>query len=177
MTNMLDKLDVRSTDSSNVASGLSIVGVIATILSLLVEPAAPIVVPIATGVVIAKWAHEVYQRSRVALQRLMKYIMDLTLVLQTLTLVAGNQKLSRKAIKLAVKSYHDSPMSGQVHNRIQEYDRQLTILERADRDSLDQLVGLLQSYNISAEEMSDLRGKLPAVDLSSDEPWDTVEKS
>jgi hypothetical protein len=107
----------------------------------------------------------------------MKYIMDLTLVLQTLALVAGNQKLSRKAIKLAVKSYHDSPMSGQVHSQIQEYDRQLTIRERADRDSLDQLVELLQSYNISAEEMSVLRGKLPAVDLLSDEPWDTVEKS
>jgi hypothetical protein len=107
----------------------------------------------------------------------MKYIMDLTLVLQTLALVAGNQKLSRKAIKLAVKSYHDSSMSGQVHNRIQEYDGQLTILERADRDSLDQLVEMLRSYNISAEEMSVLRGKLPAVDLSSDEPWDTVEKS
>ncbi|KAG2746331.1 hypothetical protein P692DRAFT_20836127 [Suillus brevipes Sb2] len=178
MTNMLDKLDVRSTDpNNNVTIVLSTVYTIATILAVLVEPAAPIVVPIATGVVIAKWAHEVYQRSRVALQRLMKYIMDLTLVLQTLALVAGNQKLSRKAIKLAVKSYHDSPMSGQVHSQIQEYDRQLTIRERADRDSLDQLVELLQSYNISAEEMSVLRGKLPAVDLLSDEPWDTVEKS
>ncbi|KIK38643.1 hypothetical protein CY34DRAFT_381650 [Suillus luteus UH-Slu-Lm8-n1] len=107
----------------------------------------------------------------------MKYIIDLTLVLQTLALVAGNQELSRKAIKLAIKSYHDSPMSGDVHNRVQEYDRQLTFLERADRDSLDQLVKLLQSYKISAEEMTVLRGSLPAVDLLSDEPWDTVEKS
>ncbi|KAG2344142.1 hypothetical protein BDR05DRAFT_999304 [Suillus weaverae] len=108
------------------------------------------------------------------LQRFMKYIVDLTLVLQTLALVAGNQELTRKAIKLAVKSYHDSPMSGEVHNRIQEYDRQFTFRERADHDSLDRLVQLLQSYNISAEEMSDLRGKIPAVDLLSDEPWDTV---
>jgi hypothetical protein len=107
----------------------------------------------------------------------MKYIIDLTLVLQTLALVARNQELSRKVIKLAVKSYHNSPMSGEVHSRVQEYDRQLTFLERADRDSLDQLVKLLQSYNVSAEEMSVLRGRLPAVDLSSDEPWDAVEKS
>jgi hypothetical protein len=55
--------------SSNVhsASGLSIVGIIAAILPILVEPAAPIVVPIAAGVVIAKWVHEVYQRSYVLL--------------------------------------------------------------------------------------------------------------
>jgi hypothetical protein len=99
----------------------------------------------------------------------MKYIIDLTLVLQTLALVAGNQELSRKAIKLAVKPYHDSPMSGDVHNWVQEYDRQLTFLERTDRDSLDQLVKLLQSYKISAEEMTVLRGSLPAVDLLSDE--------
>ncbi|KAG2134597.1 uncharacterized protein EDB93DRAFT_1107293 [Suillus bovinus] len=54
--------------------------------------------------------------------------------------------------------------------------RQLTILARADRDSLDEFVKLLQSYSISAEEMMVLRSKLPAVDLSSDEPWDTAEK-
>ncbi|KAG2746346.1 hypothetical protein P692DRAFT_20836147 [Suillus brevipes Sb2] len=178
MANMLDELDVGpiADASKNFAFGLSIVGTIGTILSTM-GPAAPIVVPIVASVVIAKWVHEVYQRSRAALQRLMKYIIDLTLVLQTLALVAGNQELSRKAIKLAVKSYHDSPMSRDVHNRVQEYDRQLTFLERADRDSLDQLVKLLQSYKISAEEMTVLRGSLPAVDLLSDEPWDTVEKS
>ncbi|KAG2746350.1 hypothetical protein P692DRAFT_20954934 [Suillus brevipes Sb2] len=178
MTNMLDSVDVRSTDpNNNVGIELSTVATMATILSILVPSAAPIIEPIATGIGIAKWAHEVYQQSHVALQRLMKYIIDLTLVLQTLALVVGNKKLSRKAIKLAVKSYHDSPMSGQVHNRIQEYDKQLTIWERADRDSLDQLVGLLQSYNISAEEMSLLRRRLPSVEFSPDEPWDTVEES
>ncbi|KAG1738044.1 hypothetical protein EDD22DRAFT_809730 [Suillus occidentalis] len=178
MASMLDELDVGpiADANRNFAFGLSIVGTIGTILSTM-GPAAPIVVPIVASVVIAKWVHEVYQRSRAALQRIMKYIIDLTLVLQTLALVAGNQELSRKAIKLAVKSYHDSPMSRDVHNRVQEYDRQLTFLERADRDSLDQLVKLLQSYKISAEEMTVLRGSLPAVDLLSDEPWDTVEKS
>ncbi|KAG1722125.1 hypothetical protein EDB19DRAFT_469910 [Suillus lakei] len=179
VTNMVDKLDVGPvTDlNKNITFGLSIVGAIATIVSALSGPAAPIVVPIAAGVVIASWVHMAYQHSPVALQRFMKYIVDLTLVLQTLYLVSENQQLSRRAIKLVVKSYHDSPTSGDVHNRIREYDRQLTILECADRDSLDQLVKLLQSYNISAEEMSDLRGRFPAVDLSLNEPWDTVEKS
>jgi hypothetical protein len=44
------------------AFGLSIVGTIGTILSTM-GPADPIVVPIVASVVIAKWVHEVYQRS------------------------------------------------------------------------------------------------------------------
>ncbi|KAG1777945.1 hypothetical protein EV702DRAFT_1278288 [Suillus placidus] len=176
MTNMVDELDVGPTadPNKNLAFGLSIVGTVAGIVSALAGPAAPIVAPIMASVVIAKWAYDIYQQSRVALQRFMKYIIDLTLVLQTLYIVLqtpdlvsenrekqGKKELSRRAIKLAVRSYHESPMSGEVHNRIQEYDRDLTFRERADRDSLDQLVQLLQSYNISAEEMPDLRGKIP----------------
>ncbi|KAG1869884.1 hypothetical protein F4604DRAFT_1926669 [Suillus subluteus] len=173
MTNMVNELDVGPPADPNktLSFGLTIVGTIATIVSALSGPAAPIVVPIAASVVIASWVYEVYEQTRPALQRFMKYIIDLTLVLQTLVLVAGNQELSRKAIKLAVKSYHESPMNGEVHNRIQEYDRQMTLRQRASRDSLDQIIELLQSYNISAEEMSDLQRNLPAVDLSSDEPW------
>lgn len=173
---MVDELDVEPTadPNKNLAFGLSIVGTIATIVSTLAGPAAPIVVPIVASVVIANWVHEVYQRGRAALQRLMKYIMDLTLVLQILVLVSENQELSRRAIKLAVKSYHESGMSGRVHNRIQEYDKQLNFVGRAKRDSLDELINLLQSYNINAAEMVELRGKLPAMDLSSDEPWDAV---
>ncbi|KAG1835963.1 hypothetical protein DFJ58DRAFT_193038 [Suillus subalutaceus] len=179
MTNMVDELDVGPTanPNKNLAFGLTIVGAIAGIVSALSGPAAPIVVPIAAGVVVASWVYEVYQEARPALQRFMKYIIDLTLVLQTLYLLSENQELSRRAIKLAVKSYHESRMSGKVHNRIQEYNKQLTFRQRANRDSLDQFVELLQSYNISAEEISDLRGSLPAVDLSSDEPWITDEKS
>ncbi|KAG2124758.1 hypothetical protein BD769DRAFT_1606884 [Suillus cothurnatus] len=175
MTNMVNELDVGPTADSNMtlSFGLTIVGTIATIVSALSGPAAPIVVPIAASVVIASWVYEVYEESRPALQRFMKYIIDLTLVLQTLVLVAGNQELSRKVIKLAVKSYHESPMSREVHNRIQEHDRQLTLWQCANRDSLDQLVALLQSYDISAEEVSSLRGRLPDVDLSSDKPWGT----
>lgn len=179
MTNMVNELDVGPTADANqnLKFGLSMVGTIAGIASALAGPAAPIIVPIAVSVVVVKWVHEVYQQSCAALLRFMEYIIDLTLVLQTLYLLSENQELSRRAIKFAVKSYHDSPMNGRVRNRIQEYDRQLTLRKRVDRDSLDQLIELLQSCSISAKEASDLRGSLPAVDLSSDEPWDTVEKS
>jgi hypothetical protein len=106
----------------------------------------------------------------------MSYIVHLTLVLQTLYLLSESQELTRRAIKLAVASYLKSPMSGEVHTRIQEYDTQLTVLERADRDALDRMIEVIQLYSINAEEMSMLRAKIPRVGSSLDEPWEN-EKS
>lgn len=102
----------------------------------------------------------------------MSYITHLTLVLQTLYLLSESQELTRRAIKLAVTSYLASPMSGEVHARIQEYDTRLTVLERADRDTLDKIVEVMQFYSINAEDISMLRAKIPPVGSSSDEPWE-----
>jgi hypothetical protein len=43
------------------------VGTIAAIVSAMAGPAAPIVVPIAAGIVLAVWVHDVYQMSYVVL--------------------------------------------------------------------------------------------------------------
>ncbi|KAG1869346.1 hypothetical protein DFJ58DRAFT_723192 [Suillus subalutaceus] len=171
MVKMLDNLEVGPTTNliSNITTGLSMVG---TIVSVLAEPAAPIVVPIAASVVLAAWVHDVYQRSHAVLQRFMSYIVHLTLVLQTLYLVSESQELTRRSIKLAVTSYLESPMSGEVHTRIQEYEGQLTILERADSDTLDKIVEVVQFYSINPAEMSKLREKIPSVGSSPDEPWE-----
>jgi hypothetical protein len=45
--------------------GLSMVAAIAGIVSALSGPAAPIVVPIAASVVLAKWVHDMYKISYV----------------------------------------------------------------------------------------------------------------
>jgi hypothetical protein len=103
----------------------------------------------------------------------MSYIVHLTLVLQTLYLVSESQELTRRTIKLAVASYLASPMSGEVRTWIQDYDRQLTILERADRDTLDKIVEVMQFYSIDAAEMSKLREKIPPVSSLPDEQWET----
>ncbi|KAG1760615.1 hypothetical protein EDD22DRAFT_954769 [Suillus occidentalis] len=178
MVKMVDKLEVGPTanPTKTITIGLSMVGTIAGIVSALAGPAAPIVVPIAVGAVLAVWVHDVYQISHAVLQRFMSYIVHLTLVLQTLYLLSESQELTRRAIKLAVASYLESPMSGEVHTRIQEYDTQLTVLERADRDTLDKMVEVMQLYRINAEEISMLRAKIPPVGSSLDEPWET-EKS
>ncbi|KAG1722913.1 hypothetical protein EDB19DRAFT_1954343 [Suillus lakei] len=151
--------------------GLSTVGAIAGIVAVLAGPAAPIVVPIVASVVIAKWAYDVYQLSGVVVQRFIAYIVDLTLVLQTLYLVSDSQELSRRVIKLAVASYHASPTSGEVHHQIQEYGRKLTLLERADRDTLNKIIELMELYRIDAKEISSVRAQIPTVGSVPDEPW------
>jgi hypothetical protein len=102
----------------------------------------------------------------------MCYLIDLTLVLQTLYLISESHELSRRAIKLAVASYLASPMSGEVHTKIHEYDKGLTFLEHADRDTLDKIIELMQFYSIGAERISELRAQIPAVGLFPDEPWE-----
>lgn len=173
IVNMVEKLDNEPAGAAQtIAIGLPLVGTIAGIMSALAGPAAPIVVPIAASIVLALWVRDVYQTSHAVLQRFMCYIVDLTLVLQTLYLVSQSHELSRRAIKLAVASYLASPMSGEVHTKIEEYDRGLSFLERTDRGTLDKIIELMQFYSISAERISELRAQIPAVDLLSNEPWE-----
>jgi len=180
MMNMVDKIEVgpATNPTKTMAFGLSMVGTIAAIVSALAGPAAPIVVPIAVGAVVVVWVREVYKMTHVVLQRFMAYIMHLTLVLQTLFIVSESQELTRRAIKLAVKSYVASPISDDVLNRIQDYVRGLAILEHADRNTLDKIEEMMQFYKIDgaqiselAAQMSSLQAKTSAVDLLSDEPW------
>ncbi|KAG2052519.1 hypothetical protein BDR06DRAFT_957500 [Suillus hirtellus] len=173
MMNMVDKIQAGSTvdPTKTLTFGLSMVGTIAGIVSALAAPAAPIVLPIAVGAVLVVWVHEVYKMTHVVLQRFMAYIMHLTLVLQTLFIVSESRELTRRAIKLAVNSYLASPISGEVLNKIQDYDKQLTILERADSDTLDKIEEMMQFYKIDAAQISNLQANTSHVDLSSDEPW------
>ncbi|KAG1726783.1 uncharacterized protein EDB91DRAFT_1165595 [Suillus paluster] len=175
MVNLVDKkIETGPTadPSRTIAIGLSMVGTIAGIMSALAGPAAPIVVPIVAGVVLAVWVHDVYQQSCVVLQRFMTYIVDLTLVLQTLYLVSESKELSRRAIKLAVAAYHASPTSEEVHAGIRKYDRDLTLLVCADRDALDKIIELMQLYSIDAATIFDLRKQIPAVGSLPDELWE-----
>ncbi|KAJ8582891.1 hypothetical protein M405DRAFT_829852 [Rhizopogon salebrosus TDB-379] len=175
MVNLVDKVDVGSIANlnRNMMVGLSTVAAIAGIVSALSGPAAPIVVPIAASVVLAKWVHDVYQLSRVVLQHFVAYIIDLTLVLQTLYLVCDSQELSRRSIKLAVGSYLWSTMSARMHARIKRYDGhlQLPLSESADQDTLDMIVKLMDECSIDASEISELRAKIPAVGSVPDEQW------
>ncbi|KAJ8588884.1 hypothetical protein M405DRAFT_792377 [Rhizopogon salebrosus TDB-379] len=162
---MVDELDVEPTVNPNntITTGLSILGSIATIL------ANHNVVPIVASAVLAKWVYDMYQASHGHLQRFISYIIDLTLVLQTLYLVSDSRELSRRGINLAAASYHSSPMRASVHAKVQDYVEQLKVLERMDRYILDKIIELINLYTIDSEEMSHLRAKISAFGWK-DEP-------
>ncbi|KAG2051823.1 hypothetical protein BDR06DRAFT_1022469 [Suillus hirtellus] len=83
-----------------------------------------------------------------------------------LFLVSESHEVTHRAIKLAVKSYSDSPIIEEVHIQIQDYDRQLTILERMNRNTLNKLAEVMQFFSINAVQVP------KRVDLSADEPWE-----
>jgi hypothetical protein len=107
----------------------------------------------------------------VLLHHFIAYIVDLTIILQTLYLVSDSQVLTRRAIKLAVTAYHDSTTSVDVHNRIQADDWNLPLLDSADRDTLAKIVELMDAFSIEAGEISGLRAQIPAVGSVPDEQW------
>ncbi|KAG1731636.1 uncharacterized protein EDB91DRAFT_1252071 [Suillus paluster] len=149
MVNLVDRLEVRNTADPNWETNLIGLSTNASIMSTLAGRVAPIMLP--------------SQLSRVVLQRFIPYIFNLTLVLQTLLLVSESQELSRRAIKLAVKSHYDSPMSREIH---------ATLLERADCDTLDEIIEPIHLCSFDAETISRLRADIPPMGSCPDELWE-----
>jgi hypothetical protein len=141
------------------------------------------VVQIVTNAVLAKLGYGMYQAPCVPLllvpiektlsllshghlQRFILYMIDLTLVLQTLYLVSDSQELSHRGINLAVESYHGSSMRASVRAKVQDYVGQLRVL---DPYILDKIIELINLYTIDSEEMSHLRAEISALGWK-DEP-------
>ncbi|KAG2145436.1 uncharacterized protein EDB93DRAFT_1251306 [Suillus bovinus] len=170
MRNMINNTKVEPTPDPvhNIGSWLSIVSAIAGIAAAVAAagPAAPIAAPIAAGVVLAIYVGQVYQTSHAVIQSSMAYIAHLTLVLQTLYLLSESRTLTLRAIELASNAYVTSPMKGEVFTRIQDYVTSLTILEVADRGTMDKIIEVIQFYKIDAAQVSELRDQIRHVDLS-----------
>ncbi|KAG2040315.1 hypothetical protein BDR03DRAFT_949610 [Suillus americanus] len=163
----LDKVDPPHTSEAFVF-GLSVVSKIAEILTSLDGPIMPIAVTIGTGMVLVKWVYDTYQQTKIALQRIMTYIVDLTCVMQILFLLAPTGSISRHVIKIAIKAYEEAGKSN-VHSEIQSY----VSVTRSGRDNaLEKIVGLINDHSIKAEEVQGLRTKIKfPVDLQEDEEW------
>ncbi|KAE9387343.1 hypothetical protein BT96DRAFT_927670 [Gymnopus androsaceus JB14] len=184
MFQLVDDLADQGTPDPNkgLSIGLSMVGTIAGIVSALAGPAAPIVIPIAASLVLAKWVFDVYQRSHDTLRRLMAYIIDLILIMQNifwLVAINGNTKISRRLTKLAFKSYAESAVKAQVHLEIENYVNGAGVLDRGDRDNaLTKVIELLNRNRIESADMFKLEGRIGAFDASGeDEPWDITESN
>ncbi|KAF5368786.1 hypothetical protein D9615_010399 [Tricholomella constricta] len=118
-------------------------------------PAAPIVLPIAAAMVLAAWLHDVYTASREALQRLMLYIIQLTLIMQIIFWLcdmqeSGHQKpLTRRIIKPACEIYDETPQSNQLRLEIEKYARGANLLNR--KTTFERTEQLINKFRISPE--------------------------
>ena len=163
-------------------------GSLAGILAACAGPTIPIVLPIAASLVVAKWAYDVYQQSYVfqllvyyrptsktyrqlILQRLMAYIVDLTIVTQMIfgLVVNAQLRLSRRLIKLAFTTYSESWERVRVHSEIEEHVKRAG---RADRDAaLAKILQLIENYRMKSEDMEELQSKMAGFANVEDEPW------
>ncbi|KZP28061.1 hypothetical protein FIBSPDRAFT_1039759 [Athelia psychrophila] len=112
-------------------------------------PAAPVIVPTAVVVVLAKWVYDIYRQIPDILMRLMAYVVDLILVMQLLFLVLAGEKakISRPLIMCVVEVYRDSIVKAEVHTKIKTYVTETGVLNRMGRDQAFNTVdGLLKRY-------------------------------
>jgi GTPase SAR1 family protein len=148
--------------------GLSVVSKITAIVASLAGPFLPVVVSVAAGVVLVKWVYDTYQRTKIVLQRIMTYIVDLTCIMQILFLLAPTGSISPRVIKVAIKAYGEAGRNN-VHSEIQSH---VSVTRSGGDDALEEIVRLINDHSIKAEQVQDLRAeiKLP-VGLQADEEW------
>ncbi|KAF8805966.1 hypothetical protein BYT27DRAFT_7339503 [Phlegmacium glaucopus] len=173
MTNLVDFTPNNAANpKKTLSAGIAMVGAIAGIVSALAGPAAPIVVPIAGCLVLAKWAYDIYQQSHDTLRRLMAYIVDLTLIMQNVFwLVSIYQvSVSRCLIMLAYRAYRESTVIAQVPEEIRKHVAGQAVHHRLDRDNaLSKIEELLNRNRINTEEMFRLERDIGPIDLSGND--------
>ncbi|EDR01064.1 uncharacterized protein LACBIDRAFT_312663 [Laccaria bicolor S238N-H82] len=149
----------------------SLLGALTTLVGGLTAPAAPIVIPIVAGLLLAKWIFDVYKQSALMLQRLMAYIVDFTIIMQIIfgLLVNARLRLSRRLIKLAFKAYSISDERSKVHKEIKEH---VKLASRLDRDAaLAKIIQLIKEYQMKPESMEKLQSGVKAFENNEDEDW------
>lgn len=107
------------------------VGGIAGAITTIIPPAAVVAVPVAVGLVFAQWVYMVYQETPGVIRTLMGYIVDLTIVMQSLFWLVQSRNsrdkktkalpLDPRLIKLAIQAYRESGDRTRVHHDIQSY--------------------------------------------------------
>ncbi|KAL0947982.1 hypothetical protein HGRIS_010608 [Hohenbuehelia grisea] len=167
--------------NKSLVGGLSLIGTIAGVVGGLSGPAAPIVIPIVASFVFAKWVYDVYQQSRSVLRILMGYIVDLTIIMQTLFLLTRGdaRPLTRRVVKLATAGYMESVARSQSHAAITDYVQSQNAFKRMDRDcALSLIVQLIEAGCSQEAEVEKVKQEKLAETLddlkAKDEPWDVV---
>ncbi|KAJ7718993.1 hypothetical protein B0H16DRAFT_1739671 [Mycena metata] len=195
-----DLLDDESSTFPKIPLGA--VATVAGIVSGVIPPAAPFAIPIAAGLVFAAWVYKVYlttyeplasshqmfmsRRSPQVLRGLMGYIIDLTIVMQSLfwlTRARAEAKskavgdpiatvpLSKRLVELAYKAYATDEHSRTVHAEIRQFVKRTIALK--PELVLGQIVKLIETHRFQPSKgfQSEAESERGSVEESVN--WDT----
>ncbi|KAG5717395.1 hypothetical protein E4T56_gene7663 [Termitomyces sp. T112] len=174
---MMSNIIVSDKDpSTNLIAGVSLVSGIAGIVSALSGPAVPIVLPIATALVLARWVYDVYQQTAFVLRHLMTYIIDLTLILQNifwLQALVPDCPLSRRIIKMGVRAYQGSTTKRILSFKIDKHLEGVSFHVGPDT-TLNTIEELIKSNIIETTEMLKHRETFSHLNnVRDDEAWES----
>jgi len=178
ISNLVKELTGTEKSNRTISTGLKVLAGAATIVSATVPPAAPIVIPITAAFIFAGWVRGVYQKTPDTLRLLMGYIVDLTIVMQSLFWLmrarGGTGPVRRRLVKLAFNAYYESADKSQVHQEITEFAERTSVLNRTGKDdALDKVIHLINSHRFDPTENSKLRAQAGVVLAEDeDEAWE-----
>ncbi|KAF5371012.1 hypothetical protein D9615_010012 [Tricholomella constricta] len=135
---------------------------------------APIAVPITATVVVIVWLYEMYKETRITLQRLMTYIVQLTLIMQIIFWLQGalkieDQEISIGIIKLAIATYSRYGEKERIERRIKEYAAEANL---TDRDAaFNEIVAVLKDSRINSGDELEERVRDELARFVPDEQW------
>jgi len=127
-------------------------GTAAGVIGGLVPPAAPIAIPIAAGLLLAAWMYGVYQRSRNVLRCMIAYIVDMTVILQSLfwlIQVQGGKypDVTPAMLEEAITAFSTADVKADIHREIRLFVERTNFSDRMNRDvTLDKIIELLGKY-------------------------------
>ncbi|KAG8833472.1 hypothetical protein FRC17_010647 [Serendipita sp. 399] len=163
--------------NKGLGAGIVLLGAIAGVVGALSGPAAPIVIPIVGGLVLAKWAYDVYDASSSNLEHLMTYIVDHTLVMQNVFfLMEGKHPTSKKLISLALYAYSRSSFKEMAQTEISEHINNNARFVPGARDAtLQKLEEIIRKCTVSHEEFFKLMDQIPLFHSKEDDDhWYTI---
>ncbi|ESK91433.1 hypothetical protein Moror_2688 [Moniliophthora roreri MCA 2997] len=134
-------------------------GLVGVVGAIAPGPVAVITIPIAGGLALAHWLYLVYQETPDIIRMLMAYIVDLTIIMQSLfwlTQARGDgHPVTKPLLRLAYAAYADCEegASSRVHDAIQSFVTPTALFRIRRRDlTFDKIVELIHANRFTPSE-------------------------
>ncbi|TDL13542.1 hypothetical protein BD410DRAFT_903273 [Rickenella mellea] len=147
--------DLADPDASNPNSGfsekLTTIKASLDVATPLSGPIAPVIAGVGLSVMFVNWLFGVYTNTPGTLRSLMGYIVDLTIVLETLFWLKAaqpkNPAVSSDDVEAAFSSYNSSEERVKVHREIRSYVDNMSLLDHAHPDNAhDEVLRLIKAH-------------------------------